>query len=183
MSEYITHASLEVDAEKLWVEFGDRELSVKERRVITQQDMPAQDPRIRRANMTEVAIGYTENQVKVEALRCLQCKNAPCIAGCPVSIDIPKFIAHDARAEFAESITVIKESSLLPAICGRVCPQEKQCMLPCTVGKMLKDPEKSVAIGRIERQLSGRITCVRTRSLEHDLRRLQRRLRDFDDQQ
>ena len=154
MSEYITPASLEVDAEKLWVEFGDRELSVKERRVITQQDMPAQDPRIRRANMTEVAIGYTENQVKVEALRCLQCKNAPCIAGCPVSIDIPKFIAHAARAEFAESITVIKESSLLPAICGRVCPQEKQCMLPCTVGKMLKDPEKSVAIGRIERYVS-----------------------------
>ncbi len=154
MSEYISPEVLELDAVKLWNEFGNRELSVKERRVITQQDMPTQDPNDRRTNMSEVAVGYTEKQVKVEALRCLQCKNAPCIAGCPVSIDIPKFIAHAAVGEFAESITVIKESSLLPAICGRVCPQEKQCMLPCTVGKMLKDPEKAVAIGRIERYVS-----------------------------
>ncbi len=154
MSEYVTLESLETDAEKLWNEFGDREISVKERRAIPQQDMPTQDPAERRSTMTEVAIGYTENQVKVESLRCLQCKNAPCVAGCPVAIDIPKFIDHAAKGEFAESIAVIKESSLLPAICGRVCPQEKQCMLTCTVGKAMKDPEKSVAIGRIERYVS-----------------------------
>ena len=92
--------------------------------------------------------------MKVESLRCLQCKNAPCVAGCPVSIDIPRFIDHASRGEFRESIGIIKESSLLPAICGRVCPQEKQCMLTCTVGKAVKDPEKSVAIGRIERYVS-----------------------------
>ncbi|MCK5737087.1 MAG: NADPH-dependent glutamate synthase [Spirochaetaceae bacterium] len=139
---------------RLWDNLEGHELTVKERRAISQQDMPTREPRERRSNMSEVAIGYTENQVKVEALRCLQCKNAPCIAGCPVSIDIPKFIAYAAKGAFAESIAVIKESSLLPAICGRVCPQEKQCMLPCTVGKIFKDPEKSVAIGRIERYVS-----------------------------
>ena len=94
---------------------------------------------------------YTEAQVKVEALRCLQCKNAPCIAGCPVQIDIPRFIALTAEGKFEEAIGVIKENSLLPAICGRVCPQEVQCQLPCTVGKSLKSVEKAVNIGRIER--------------------------------
>jgi len=126
-------------------------LKVKDRLKIPQQDMPVQKAEERIARMDEVALGYSEDQVRVEALRCLQCKNAPCIKGCPVSIDIPRFIAHAAKGEFSESIKVIKESSLLPAICGRVCPQEKQCMLPCTVGKSLKDTEKAVAIGRIER--------------------------------
>jgi glutamate synthase (NADPH/NADH) small chain len=154
MNEHVTLESLDAQAADLWKEYGGRELSVKERRAIPQQDMPAQNPKERRANMSEVAVGYSENQVKVESLRCLQCKNAPCVAGCPVSIDIPRFIDHASRGEFRESIAVIKESSLLPAICGRVCPQEKQCMLTCTVGKAVKDPEKSVAIGRIERYVS-----------------------------
>ena len=87
-------------------------------------------------------------------MRCLQCKNAPCIKGCPVAIDIPRFIAEAARGDFKRSIAVIKESSLLPAICGRVCPQESQCQLYCTVGKSLKDVEKSVSIGRIERYVA-----------------------------
>jgi len=154
MSEYKTPQELKTEADALWTEYGGRELSVKDRRAIPQQDMPTQDAVERRSTMSEVALGYTENQVKVEALRCLQCKNAPCVAGCPVSIDIPRFIDHAAKGEFGESIAVIKESSLLPAICGRVCPQEKQCMLTCTVGKAMKDPEKSVAIGRIERYVS-----------------------------
>ncbi len=154
MGEIRTLEILASEADILWSEYGNRELTVKERRAIPQQDMPTQDPGERRENMTEVALGYTENQVKVEAMRCLQCKNAPCIAGCPVSINIPLFIDHAARGEFKESISVIKESSLLPAICGRVCPQEKQCMLTCTVGKAMKDAEKSVAIGRIERYVS-----------------------------
>lgn len=154
MSEFRTPEDMAAEADALWAEYGGRELTVKERRAIPQQDMPAQDPVERRSTMSEVARGYTENQVKVESLRCLQCRNAPCVAGCPVAIDIPRFIDHAAKGEFGESIGVIKESSLLPAICGRVCPQEKQCMLTCTVGRAMKDPEKSVAIGRIERYVS-----------------------------
>lgn len=152
--EFRTPEELAAEASDLWKDYGNRELKAKERMAIPQQDMPAQDPQARRRSMSEVATGYTEEQVKVESLRCLQCKTAPCIKGCPVAIDIPRFIARAAEGKFAESIAVIKESSLLPAICGRVCPQEKQCMLECTVGKSLKDPEKSVAIGRIERYVS-----------------------------
>ncbi len=96
MSEQKTPETLANEAAALWKEYGGRELTVKERRLIPQQDMPSQDPMVRRSNMTEVALGYTEDQVKVEALRCLQCKNAPCIQGCPVSIDIPRFVGHAA---------------------------------------------------------------------------------------
>ena len=148
---YRTLAELQADAAQLWARYQDRELKLKERLGIPQQDMPAQDPIERGKNQQEVALGYTEEQLRLEALRCLQCKNQPCVAGCPVSIDIPRFIDAAAHGNYQASIDIIKESSLLPAICGRVCPQEKQCMLPCTVGKSLKDPMKSVAIGRIER--------------------------------
>ena len=106
--------------------------------------------------MNEVALGYTENQAILEASRCLQCKNAPCIKGCPVSIDIPGFLAATAKGEFDDALGIIRDSSMLPAICGRVCPQEKQCMELCTVGKMKKDPMQSVAIGRVERFLADR---------------------------
>ncbi len=116
--------------------------------------MPSQDPQVRRHNMQEVALGYTEEQVYVESARCLECKNAPCIQGCPVSINIPGFLKQAGQGDFAGAIDIIKESSMLPAICGRVCPQEKQCMEQCTLGKILKDPEKSVAIGRVERYLA-----------------------------
>jgi glutamate synthase (NADPH/NADH) small chain len=132
------------------------ELKPKERRAIPQQEMPSQNPAVRRNNMEEVALGYSENQVIVEANRCLTCKNAPCIKGCPVSIDIPGFVGAAAKGEFDEALEIIQESSMLPAICGRVCPQEKQCMELCTVGKMFKDPMQSVAIGRIERFLADR---------------------------
>ncbi len=154
MSEFKSPEALAAEADALWNQYAGKELTAKERREIPKQDMPSQDPLTRRSNMNEVALGYTESQVKVEALRCLQCKNAPCIAGCPVSIDIPRFIEHAAKGEFAESIAVIKEASLLPAVCGRVCPQEKQCKLTCTVGKIFKDTDKAVSIGRIERFVS-----------------------------
>ena len=146
-----TPEELRVEAEKLLLEYGSRELKTKERLAIPLQDMPSQDPAVRRGNMEEVALGYTVEQVKVESLRCLQCKNAPCIKGCPVRIDIPRFIAEAAAGRFESSLAVIRESSLLPAICGRVCPQESQCQEYCTVGKSLKDIGKSVSIGRIER--------------------------------
>ncbi len=129
-------------------------LKPKQRIAIPVQEMPTQDPGVRITNMEEVAIGYSKDQVIAESLRCLQCKNAPCIKGCPVSIDIPGFILKAAEGDFQGSIDIIKESSLLPAICGRVCPQEAQCQLYCTVGKSLKDVEKSVSIGRIERYVA-----------------------------
>jgi glutamate synthase (NADPH/NADH) small chain len=151
---------LQREAIQLWSTWGPRELEGtlknKERREIPQMEMPAQDPEIRRCNQGEVALGYTPEQAQVEALRCLNCPTAPCVKGCPVSIDIPRFVKLVAAGEFQESVNVIKESSLLPAICGRVCPQESQCMLECTVGKAARDPMQSVAIGRIERFVADR---------------------------
>ena len=126
-------------------------LKPKDRMAIPPQPMPSQNPAERIHNMDEVALGYTPEESRVEALRCLQCKNAPCVKGCPVSINIPAFIDAIAENNFKAAIDIIKQSSLLPAICGRVCPQETQCQLNCTVGKALKDVEKSVSIGRLER--------------------------------
>ncbi|NMA22531.1 MAG: NADPH-dependent glutamate synthase, partial [Spirochaetales bacterium] len=151
---HVTIEELDAKAKELLVEYEGRALKPRERIQIPLQDMPSQDPQERITNMEEVALGYTEAQVKAEALRCLQCKNEPCIAGCPVAIDIPAFIAEAAEGNFAKAAQIIKESSLLPSICGRVCPQENQCQLPCTVGKSLKDVDKSVSIGRIERFVS-----------------------------
>ncbi|MDA3947782.1 MAG: NADPH-dependent glutamate synthase [Spirochaeta sp.] len=157
----VTHASpeeLAAAARTLWGQYGpgelDGTLKNKDRRSIPQMAMPAQDAGERACNQTEVALGYTAEQAQVEALRCLNCPTAPCIKGCPVSIDIPKFVKLAAVGKFQESVNVIKESSLLPAICGRVCPQESQCMLECTVGKAARDPMQSVAIGRIERYVA-----------------------------
>ncbi|MDA3835935.1 MAG: NAD(P)-binding protein, partial [Spirochaetales bacterium] len=143
--------TLQSNAKKILESIDPSQLKAKDRLAIPLQDMPAQDPEVRVHNMNEVATGYTREQAMVEALRCLQCKTAPWIIGCPVAIDIPRFIETAAEGDFAGSIAVIKESSLLPAICGRVCPQESQCQLYGTVGKSLKDVEKSVSIGRIER--------------------------------
>jgi len=148
------HKSLEQldkQAKEILETYNNDSISMKERTSIPLQEMPSQDPSVRITNMEEVALGYTENQVKVEAMRCLQCKNKPCIEGCPVGIDIPAFIASAAKGDFAKANEKIKESSLLPSICGRVCPQENQCQNYCTVGKIKKDVNQSVAIGRIER--------------------------------
>lgn len=128
-----------------------QELSAKDRAAIPPQAMPQQDPAVRIHNMSEVALGYTEDEALVEANRCLQCKNKPCVQGCPVGIDIPAFIHRITEHDYSGAMDIIQESSLLPAICGRVCPQENQCQLHCTVGKMHKDIDKAVAIGRLER--------------------------------
>jgi glutamate synthase (NADPH/NADH) small chain len=113
--------------------------------------MPEQDPTVRRSNVHEVATGYTETHARLEALRCLQCKKAPCIDGCPVRIRIKDFVSAIAEGQYKEALDIIKENSLLPAVCGRVCPQEVQCQETCTVGKKFKDPTKAVSIGRLER--------------------------------
>ena len=130
---------------------GGEALNAKGRMAIPAQPMPAQDPVVRGKCQAEVALGYSEAQARLEAERCLQCKNAPCVKGCPVGVPIPRFIAEIQKGEFKAAVDAIKETNLLPAVCGRVCPQEKQCQLECTVGKGLKDIEKAVAIGRLER--------------------------------
>ena len=109
--------------------------------------MATQDPKERRNNFLEVALGYTEEQAIDEAQRCLNCRNKPCVAGCPVKIHIPEFIAKVAEGKFEEAYQVIAKSSSLPAVCGRVCPQENQCEGKCVRGVK----GEAVAIGRLER--------------------------------
>jgi glutamate synthase (NADPH/NADH) small chain len=151
---YKTPEDLKKEAQSILEAFDGKALTNKDRLSIPPQEMPVQEPTERGGNMSEVALGYFTEQVKVEAMRCIQCKNAPCIKGCPVGIDIPGFIRKAGAEKFEEAIEIIRNSSLLPAICGRVCPQEKQCMAECTVGKGKKDPMKAVQIGRIERFLA-----------------------------
>ncbi len=109
--------------------------------------MPVQDPMVRRNNFDEVALGYTYEMAVNEAKRCLNCKNKPCTTGCPVQIDIPAFIERVANEDMEGAYQVIAKSSSLPAVCGRVCPQEKQCESKCVRG--IKG--ESVGIGRLER--------------------------------
>jgi len=146
-----TNPELKLEADSLYQEIRDKELKGKDRLQIPAQEMPTQEPEKRVQNMNEVALGYYEHQVRVEAARCLQCNPAPCIKGCPVSINIPAFVKAAEEGDFEGSVRILKESSLLPSICGRVCPQESQCQATCTVGRVKKDPLKSVSIGRIER--------------------------------
>ncbi|MEJ2705312.1 MAG: NADPH-dependent glutamate synthase [Sedimentisphaerales bacterium] len=127
------------------------ELKPADRYNIPPQAMPEQDPVVRATNVNEVATGYTETRARIEALRCLGCKNAPCVKGCPVGIRIPDFVGAIAEGRYKDALAIIKENSLLPAVCGRVCPQENQCQLTCTVGRKFKDPTKAVSIGRLER--------------------------------
>ncbi len=148
---HVTREELDARAREALSSLQGRDVPMRERLAIPAQEMPGQDPAVRRGNMAEVAEGYTEAQARVEALRCLNCKNAPCIRDCPVSINIPGFIAKIAEGEYAAAAGVIRETSMLPAICGRVCPQESQCQMNCTVGKALKNIDHAVGIGRLER--------------------------------
>ena len=109
--------------------------------------MPSQDPNVRNKNFDEVALGYTEEQALDEAQRCLHCKNKPCMQGCPVMVHIPDFIAEVAKGDFEAAYQIIAATSALPAVCGRVCPQESQCEGKCTRG-IKNEP---VGIGRLER--------------------------------
>ena len=109
--------------------------------------MPTQDPQVRAKNFQEVALGYTAEMAVNEAKRCIHCKNKPCVEGCPVGIKIPEFIAQVAEGNFEAAYQIISEDSALPAVCGRVCPQESQCEGRCTRG-IKNEP---VGIGRLER--------------------------------
>ena len=111
--------------------------------------MPAQDPQVRNGNFEEVALGYTAEMAIDEAKRCIGCKNRPCVAACPVNIKIPEFIAKVAEGDFEGAYQIIAEDSSLPAVCGRVCPQETQCEGKCTRG--IKAGCEAVGIGRLER--------------------------------
>ena len=115
-------------------------------------EMPTQSPEARSKNFDEVALGYTEEIAVAEAHRCLICKNKPCVSGCPVNIDIPVFIRKIREGDFDGAYKVIIETSSLPAVCGRVCPQENQCEAKCTLGVKLEP----VAIGRLERFVADR---------------------------
>lgn len=123
------------------LEKGKKEL------VLKKTPIPEQDPVERARNFNEVALGYTEELAVQEAHRCLGCKNEPCVKGCPVQVPIPQFIAKIKEKDFAGAIRTIKTKNLLPAVCGRVCPQENQCEKNCVMAKK-GDP---VGIGRLER--------------------------------
>ncbi len=136
---------------KLQEKLKEGPLSTKDRNAIPQMEMPHRDAKERARIMDEVTYGFSAEQAIVEANRCLQCPKPLCMDGCPVNINIPKFVGEIAKGDFKAAVDTIKETSLLPAICGRVCPQEKQCQGKCTVGKIWKSPEKAVSIGRLER--------------------------------
>ena len=109
-----------------------------------------QDPAERVRNIREVPFAYTPAQARAEAVRCLSCKNEPCVTGCPVGVDVPGFLKLVAEGDFRGAIRLIKETNLLPAICGRVCPQESQCQENCMVAKVHKDLGFAVSVGKIE---------------------------------
>ncbi len=116
------------------------------------QDIPKQAPLARRSNFDEVALGYDEQTALLEASRCLRCPKKPCIVGCPVGVDIPAFIDLISRKDYAAAARKIKETNALPAVCGRVCPQEDQCEKVCTLGVKFEP----VAVGRLERFAADR---------------------------
>ncbi|WP_191326206.1 NADPH-dependent glutamate synthase [Chlorobium phaeovibrioides] len=124
-----------------------KNITNKERMAIPRQPMPAQDPTERSRNFQEVNLGYTPELAMKEALRCIQCKDPVCIKGCPVNIKIDQFILKIAEGDFLGAAKKIKEDNVLPAVCGRVCPQEDQCEKECIIGRK----HEPVAIGNLER--------------------------------
>jgi len=138
------------------------ELTKSERLIIPRQEMPAQDPIERRTNFDEVALGYTLEQARREADRCLQCAKPVCVRGCPVGVVIPQFILALREGDVEGAVRAMKEKNNLPAICGRVCPQETQCEEACVLAKT----GKPVAIGRLERFVGDYELAHRTCPLE-----------------
>jgi glutamate synthase (NADPH/NADH) small chain len=125
-------------------------MAEKKKLDLERREIPKQPPEVRRHNFFEVALGYTEELAIAEAKRCIQCKKPQCVPSCPVEIDIPNFIDHIAKGDFQEGVRVLKSKNCLPAVCGRVCPQEEQCEKTCALKKL----GGTVAIGRLERFLA-----------------------------
>lgn len=117
---------------------------------LSRVEMPRQDPKVRAHNYNEVALGYTADMAKQEATRCIQCPKRPCVAGCPVNVDIPDFIRAIRDDNMQEAVKILKSKNALSGICGRVCPQETQCEKMCSLGKKAA----SIAIGRLERYVA-----------------------------
>ncbi|OPZ60613.1 MAG: Glutamate synthase (NADPH) small chain [Deltaproteobacteria bacterium ADurb.Bin510] len=136
-------------------------MDMKERMQLPRTPMPEQEPKVRARNFDEVPLGYTPEMAVIEAQRCIQCKQPPCVQGCPVGVDIPGFIKLVAEERFIDAAIKVKETNALPAVCGRVCPQEEQCESKCVRG--LKS--EAVAIGRLERfvadyeRAQGQVAC------------------------
>ncbi len=126
------------------------EFKNKERGQLPKIFWAEQEPGERVGNIREVPFAYTPMQARAEAVRCLSCKNEPCVSGCPVGVDVPAFLKLVADGDFRGAIRRIKETNLLPAICGRVCPQESQCQENCMVAKVHKDLGFAVSVGKIE---------------------------------
>ncbi|MBU2623455.1 MAG: dihydropyrimidine dehydrogenase, partial [Proteobacteria bacterium] len=126
---------------------AEEEVKKVKKEAIPRQPMPEQAPEVRRRNFKEVPTGYTPETAMLEAQRCLQCKKPGCVDGCPVQVDIPGFINHIKEGNFTEAARLLWQKNSLPAVCGRVCPQEVQCEGVCIVGKK----GQPVAIGNLER--------------------------------
>ena len=129
---------------------------------LKRNEMPTQDAVLRASNFSEVALGYSEETAINEAMRCLECKNMPCVSGCPVNIHIPEFISKIKEGDFEAAYQVIAKSSSLPAVCGRVCPQETQCEAKCVRGIN----GESVGIGRLERFVADWHNAHNTENIE-----------------
>ena len=144
VSEYLKN-----EREQEWRVSLRGEMKNKERTQIQRVSMSEQDPDKRNRDFTEVNCGLSEEEARMEAKRCLDCVNPTCITGCPVNINIPKFIKKIEEGDMLESARVLKETNTLPAVCGRVCPQEVQCEQTCFYTQKLNKP--AVAIGHLER--------------------------------
>lgn len=157
---------LKEERAKEWRAELRKELKTKERTTLTRTEMPTEPAAERSRSYVEVNCGLTEAQAINEASRCIDCPDPTCISGCPVEINIPKFIKNIERGDFMQAAQVLKETSTLPAVCGRVCPQEKQCEASCFYTLKLNKP--AVAIGHLERfaadfeQQSGAVSVPET---------------------
>ena len=116
---------------------------------LDKNEMPSQDPNVRNKNFLEVALGYTEEQALDEAARCLNCKNHPCVNGCPVNVRIPEFIAKIVERDYEGAYQVIHQTSSLPAVCGRVCPQESHALRPWQEGRSRGHRPAGALCGRL----------------------------------
>jgi glutamate synthase (NADPH/NADH) small chain len=166
----VDYNELKKDRAREWREILRKKISTKERSKIERVKMPQRPPMERNRDFNEVPVGLSEEQAMTEASRCLDCPTPTCVSGCPVNINIPGFIKEIERGEFLESTKVLKRTNALPAVCGRVCPQETQCEQRCIYNRMNKPP---VAIGYLERfsadyeRKSGKISIPEVAQSNH----------------